>query len=71
VTKVHLQRAGLVVRAPKRSAHRKKRPRRPMIGMMLHQSLPRERCSPWLGDDMTRRSNEDPLRPGLRPIGEH
>ena len=37
VTKVHLQRAGLVVRAAKRSAHRKKRPRRPMVGMMLHQ----------------------------------
>ncbi|HEY9549050.1 MAG TPA: ISNCY family transposase, partial [Kiloniellaceae bacterium] len=37
VTKVHLQRAGLVRRAPKRSAHRKKRPRRPMVGMMLHQ----------------------------------
>ena len=37
VTKVHLQRAGLVRVAPKRSAHRKKRPRRPMRGMMLHQ----------------------------------
>jgi hypothetical protein len=37
VTKVHLQRAGLVMRAPKRAAHRKKRPRRSMIGMMLHQ----------------------------------
>jgi transposase len=37
VTKVHLQRAGLVVQAPRRSAHRKKRPRRPMVGMMLHQ----------------------------------
>lgn len=37
VTKVHLQRAGLVRPAPKRSAHRKKRPRRPMVGMMLHQ----------------------------------
>ncbi len=37
VTKVHLQRAGLVVRAPRRSAHRKKRARRPMVGMMLHQ----------------------------------
>jgi hypothetical protein len=48
VTKVHLQRAGLVVRAPKRSAHRKKRPRRPMIGMMLHQD-----ASPhaWLPGD--------------------
>ncbi len=37
VTKVHLHRAGLVRPAPKRSAHRKKRPRRPFIGMMLHQ----------------------------------
>ena len=37
VTKLHLQRAGLVKAAPKRSAHRKKRPRRPMRGMMLHQ----------------------------------
>jgi hypothetical protein len=35
VTKVHLQRAGLVVQAAKRSAHRKKRPRRPIVGMML------------------------------------
>jgi transposase len=37
VTKVWLQRSGLVRVAPKRSAHRKKRPRRPMVGMMLHQ----------------------------------
>ena len=37
VTKVHLHRAGLVQAARKRSAHRKKRPRRPMTGMMLHQ----------------------------------
>jgi transposase len=37
VTKLHLQRAGLVTRAVTRSAHRKKRPRRPMVGMMLHQ----------------------------------
>src|SRR5258708_14219366 len=58
VTKVHLQRAGLVRVAPKRSAHRKKRPRRPMIGMMLHQSLPPRRrgtprptpgCRGWRG----------------------
>ena len=41
VTKVHLQRAGLVVRAKKRSAHRKKRPRRPMLGMLLHQDASR------------------------------
>jgi hypothetical protein len=37
VTKVHLHRAGVVRPAPKRSAHRKKRPRRPFVGMMLHQ----------------------------------
>ena len=37
VTKLHLHRSGLVHAAPKRSAHRKKRPRRPMVGMMLHQ----------------------------------
>lgn len=37
VTKLHLHRAGLVQAAKKRSAHRKKRPRRPMVGMMLHQ----------------------------------
>ena len=37
VTKVHLHRAGLVRPAVNRSAHRKKRPRRPLVGMMLHQ----------------------------------
>ena len=37
VTPVHLHREGLVEAAKKRSAHRKKRPRRPMPGMMLHQ----------------------------------
>jgi transposase len=37
VTKVRLHAAGLVRKATKRSAHRKKRPRRPMVGMMLHQ----------------------------------
>src|SRR6202012_2965655 len=37
VTKLHLHRAGLVKPAVKRSAHRKKRPRRPMVGMMLPQ----------------------------------
>jgi hypothetical protein len=37
VTKVNLHRVGLVQPATKRSAHRKKRPRRPMVGMMLHQ----------------------------------
>ena len=37
VTKLYLHRAGLVQAATHRSAHRKKRPRRPMVGMMLHQ----------------------------------
>src|SRR3954447_588094 len=37
VTKLHLHRAGLVQAAAKRSAHRRKRPRRPMVGMLLHQ----------------------------------
>jgi transposase len=47
VTRLSLQSAGLIKPAPKRSAHRKKRPRRPMIGMMLHQSLPsRKRGTP-------------------------
>ena len=36
-TKKTLQAAGQVVRAPRRGAHRKKRPRKPLPGMMLHQ----------------------------------
>jgi transposase len=37
VTRLSLHGAGLVKPAPRRSAHRKKRPRRPLVGMMLHQ----------------------------------
>src|SRR5580693_3067872 len=37
VTKLTLHAAGLVKPARRRSAHRKKRPRRPLPGMMLHQ----------------------------------
>ena len=47
VTKSHLHRAGLVRPAPKRSAHRKKRPRRPMRGMMLHQDGSRHVWALW------------------------
>lgn len=36
-TKNRLQAAGHVTRAPRRGAHRKKRPRKPLPGMMLHQ----------------------------------
>ena len=36
-TKTFLQGRKLVAKAPRRGAHRRKRPRRPMIGMMVHQ----------------------------------
>ena len=36
-TKAVLQRAGLVPKAPRRGAHRRRRPRKPCVGMMLHQ----------------------------------
>jgi transposase len=36
-TKLFLQSKGLLVRAKTRGAHRRKRPRRPIPGMMLHQ----------------------------------
>ena len=36
-TKTHLHAAGLVRPAPRRGAHRRKRPRRPLAGMLLHQ----------------------------------
>jgi len=52
VTKVHLHRAGLVRPATKRSAHRKKRPRRPMIGMMLHQDASRHAWLKGRQDDL-------------------
>src|SRR6266436_2949785 len=48
VTRLALHSAGLVKPAPKRSAHRKKRPRRPLIGMMLHQDASR---FAWLPGD--------------------
>ena len=36
-TKTFLQDCGLIAKAKLRGAHRRKRPRRPMVGMMLHQ----------------------------------
>jgi len=47
VTKGSLHAAGLVRPATSRSAHRKKRPRRPMVGMMLHQDAS---THAWLAD---------------------
>jgi hypothetical protein len=49
VTRLAPQLAGLVNPAPKRSAHRRRRPRRPLLEMMLHQDAWR---FAWLpGDD--------------------
>ncbi len=45
-TKSVLHAAGLVRPAPRRSAHRKKRPRRPLPGLMLHQDGSRHL---WVG----------------------
>ncbi|MGH6937299.1 MAG: hypothetical protein ACRED2_14230, partial [Methylocella sp.] len=40
-TKTHLQSRGLLSKAERRGAHRRKRPRRPLAGMMLHQDASR------------------------------
>jgi hypothetical protein len=40
-TKTQLHAAGLVERAKRRGAHRRKRPRKPCVGMMLHQDASR------------------------------
>ena len=45
-TKTFLQSRGLLERAPRRGAHRRKRARRPLPGMMLHQDGSRHT---WLG----------------------
>ena len=49
VTRLALQRAGLVRPAPRRGAHRRRRPRRPMAGMLLHQDGSRHVWLPGLG----------------------
>ena len=46
--KTALQNAGLVKREAKRGAHRRKRPRRPLTGMMLHVDGSRHRWIPGL-----------------------
>lgn len=46
-TKSLLQRRSLLPAAPRRGAHRRKRPRRPLPGMMLHQDASRHA---WLGE---------------------
>lgn len=47
-TKTQLQGAGLIKKARRRGAHRKKRPRRPLPGMLLHQDGSRHRWVPAL-----------------------
>jgi transposase len=49
-TKTFLHSKGLLERAERRGAHRRKRPRRPMLGMMLHQDGSRHE---WLGGQRT------------------
>ena len=51
-TKAFLHGRGLVRPAPRRGAHRRKRPRRPMAGMMLHQDGSRHRWVPGLAEDL-------------------
>jgi transposase len=46
-TRLHLQKTGMVQPAPRRGAHRRKRPRRPMRGMLLHQDGAKHA---WLAD---------------------
>jgi transposase len=46
-TKTQLQASGLIERAPRRGVHRRKRPRKPCEGMMLHQDGSR---FAWLED---------------------
>lgn len=50
--KTALQTAGLVARAPKRGAHRKARPRRPLPGMLLHIDGSPHRWIPGLRRDL-------------------
>ena len=49
-TKSFLQSEGLIEKAPRRGAHRRKRDRRPMAGMMLHQDASKHVWLPGLGD---------------------
>jgi transposase len=49
-TKSVLQSHGLLSKAPRRGAHRRKRERRPLVGMMLHQD---GSMHDWLGNSLT------------------
>lgn len=45
-TKTYLQNRGYIQKAPRRGAHRRKRPRKPLPGMMLHQDGSRHHWIP-------------------------
>ena len=67
--KLHLQWTGVVPKAPRKGAHRRKRERRPLPGMMLHQSLPPRRrgTAPATNGSRVRRSislSRSTMRPG-------
>ena len=47
-TKTYLQNRGCIPKAPRRGAHRRKRPRKPLPGMMLHQDGSRHYWIPGL-----------------------
>jgi transposase len=51
-TKTVLQRAGKVAKAKRRGAHRRKRARKPLIGMMLHQDGSRHQWVPGVEWDL-------------------
>ena len=63
-TRTVLQRAGLVSRAPRRGAHRRRRPRKPCVGMMLHQDGSRHA---WLAGRGAARPDR---HPGRRHLGD-
>src|SRR5690242_21805525 len=64
--KTALQEAGLVERRKKRGSHRKRRPRRPLPGMLLHIDGSEHR---WFGDE--RYHDLKVHRPGLRARDIH
>ena len=70
-TKSVLHASGLVRPAPRRSAHRKKRPRRPLPGLMLHQDGSRHLWVPALELqlDIAFRLPAVPLLGGLGGLG--
>jgi hypothetical protein len=51
-TRLALQRAGEIKRTRQRGGHRQRRPRRPLVGMMLHQDGSKHRWLPGIEEDL-------------------